>query len=192
MRIGLRPLRVLVLGAALVGGVTAPARADGFLTPFVGYNFGGDSANCISLTACEEKRLNFGVSIGSMGTLFGFEEDIAYAKDFFGSAPGTDNSVFTAMSNLIVGIGAGPVQPYVLGGIGLIRPHVSINPTQIGIDKTAFGYDLGGGVNAFFARHVGVRGDVRHLHTVQDVNLLIFTGQKLDFWRGSLGLTLRF
>jgi len=30
----------------------APARADGFLSGFVGYNFGGDSQNCVSLRNC--------------------------------------------------------------------------------------------------------------------------------------------
>jgi hypothetical protein len=128
--------------------------------------------------------------------VFGFEEDIAYAKDFFAAVPGVDNNVFTAMSNLTVAIPAGPIQPYVLGGVGLIRPHVSLNPTNITSDNNAFGYDLGGGVNVYFVRHAGIRGDIRHFHTLQDVGILrlneIFTGEKLDYWRASVGVTLRF
>jgi opacity protein-like surface antigen len=181
---------------ALLAVSAAPARADGFITPFIGYNFGGDSANCATLTNCEEKHTNFGVSIGTMGPLFGFEEDIAYAKDFFAATPGAESNVFTAMSNLLIGIPAGPVHPYALAGIGLVRPHVSLNPTQVGAENNALGWDLGGGVNIFFAKNVGVRGDIRHFHTVQDVSVLhlgsIVSGQKLDFNRASLGLTLRF
>ena len=179
------------LMAALVILLPGPARADGFITPYYGYNFGGDSGNCVSLTNCEVKRTNFGVSFGAMGKVFGFEEDIGYAKNFFGDTPGTDNSVFNAMSNLLVGVGTGPVQPYGLIGLGLIRPHVSFNSSLLPFHKNALGYDLGGGLNIYFG-HVGVRGDLRHLHALQDISLLIFNGQKLDFWRFSVGLALRF
>jgi opacity protein-like surface antigen len=179
-----------VLAAALFVLIAEPAHAEGFVTPFVGFNGGGDSANCESLTNCQTARTNYGVALGAMGPVFGFEEDLSYAKNFFGDAPGTANSVFSAMSNLLVGVGVGPVRPYVVGGLGLIRPHVS--QLSFSADNNAFGYDLGGGVTGYFATHVGVRGDVRHFHTLQDVNVLIFTGQKLDFWRASLGLALKF
>ena len=194
----MRTTHVVVFVTALVLflGVSAPARADGFITPFIGYNFGGDSANCATLTNCQEKHTNFGVSIGTMGSVFGFEEDIAYAKDFFAATPGSESHVFTAMSNLIIGVPAGPVQPYVLAGVGLVRPRVSLNPAQIGSDNNAIGWDIGGGVNIFLAKHLGIRGDLRHFHTLQDVSLLhlgsIISGEKLDFNRASVGLALRF
>ena len=176
--------------ATLLVLLSAPAYADGFITPFLGYNFGGDSGNCASLTNCNEKRANVGVSLGSMGTLFGFEEDISYAKNFFGDVPGASNSVFSAMSNLLVGVGVGPVRPYLVGGLGLIQLHASL--ASLSADKNSAGYDIGGGVSGFPTSHVGIRGDIRHFHTLQDVNVLIFTGQKLDFWRASLGLALKF
>jgi hypothetical protein len=193
-----RTLHVLVLSVVLLGVAALPARADGFFTPFVGYDFGGDS-KCPSINGCQDKHSNFGVSFGKMGTVFGFEEDIAFAKDFFGTVPGVDNSVFTAMSNLLIGVGAGPVQPYFLAGFGLIRPHTSLTLGNSDFNKYALGYDIGGGVNGFFSKHVGVRGDLRHLHTAQDIPILgsvsnqtIFAvDQKLDFWRVSLGLVLR-
>jgi hypothetical protein len=37
----------------------------------------------------------------------------------------------------------------------------------------------------------GIRGDVRHFHTFQDVNVLLVSG-KLGFWRASLGFALKF
>ena len=193
----MRPIRNFALTLCLLALAARPARAEGFFTPFVGYNFGGDSSNCASLAACDDKRTNFGVSFGTMGAAFGFEEDVAFAQDFFGKVPGKDTSVFTAMSNLLIGIGGGPVRPYFLVGVGLIRPHTSLDVTQFTADKNSLGYDIGGGVNAFFSKHLGVRGDVRHLETLQDVPFLgsigsqIFVNQKLDFWRASIGLTLR-
>ena len=189
--------RHLSVASLLLALTSTSARADGLIVPFIGYNFGGDSgSNCVSLTDCKEKRTNFGVSFVSMGPAFGIEEDISYAKNFFGETSGTANSVFSLMTNLIIGAGAGPVRPYVLGGVGLIRPHVeSLTGSLTGLGttgKNAFGYDLGGGVIGLFGGHVGVRGDLRRFHTLQDVSLLIFTGQKLNFWRASAGLALAF
>jgi hypothetical protein len=195
-----KPVRLLqhaAVGSLLLALTSAPARADSLIVPFVGYNFGGDSgSSCASLPDCKDKRTNVGVSFASMGPVFGLEEDISYAKNFFGDTPGAANSVFSLMTNLLIGVGVGPVRPYVLGGVGLIRPHVSSltgSLTGLGATgKNAFGYDLGGGVIGMFGSHVGIRGDLRHFHTFQDLNLVIFKGQKLDFWRASAGLALAF
>lgn len=178
----------IVFVLAAVAGIR-PASAQGFITPFVGFNFGGDSANCLSLTNCQEKRTNFGVSLGTLSA-FGFEEDISYAKNFFGDTPGTDSSVFSAMSNIMISVPAGPVRPYVLAGVGLIRPHVSTSLASLAsFDKNAFGYDIGGGMHVIVG-HVGVRGDLRRFKTLQDIPL--FRSQPLAYWRGSVGLTLVF
>jgi opacity protein-like surface antigen len=192
MRMPSRRLHILVLAAALVSGSAVTARAQAFISPYAGYNFGGDSANCISLQNCEEKRLNLGVSFGTTHGILGFEEDIGYARDFFGKTPGSSNSVLTVMSNLLIVVPAGPIQPYALVGLGLIRPHAQFDATSLALDKNAFGYDIGGGINIFLAHAIGVRGDVRHLHTLQNVSLGIFSSDQLDFWRASAGLTLRF
>jgi hypothetical protein len=198
-----RHARAIVAGLfvffVVLMGAAATARADGFVTPYIGYNFGGDSGNCQSLGNCSEKHTNYGVAFGAMGTVFGVEEDIGYAKNFFGAAF-TDDSVFSAMTNLLVGVGVGPVQPYAVGGLGLIRSHVSgvipglcVVCGPVDSATTSLGYDLGAGVRVSVAPHVGIRGDIRHLHTLQDVNLVpIFSGQRLDFYRGSIGLSLKF
>ena len=192
----MRSCRLVGLALVFLVAASAPARADGFIVPFLGFNFGGDSARtCPALTNCKEKRANFGVALGSMGTVFGFEEDISYAKNFFGETPTGDNSVLTLMSNMMVGVGAGPVRPYVVGGVGLIRPHVSSFTGSIAsfdTDKNTFGYDIGGGITGLFGSHVGIRGDLRHFKTMQDLDLFIFSNQKLDFWRASVGLALNF
>jgi hypothetical protein len=129
-----------------------------------------------------------------MGRAVGFEEDISYAMNFFGDTPGADNSVFSAMSNLLIGAGGGPVRPYFVIGIGLIRPHASSllgSITSLGGGKNSLGYDFGGGLSIMFGR-AGIRGDIRRFRTMEDIDLLIFTAQKLDFWRASAGLALTF
>ena len=75
------------------------------MTPFYGFNFGGDSNCTDDFELRRQAQPTSGVSIGKMGTVFGVEEDISIAKDFFGKVPNVDNSVFTLMSNLLIGVG---------------------------------------------------------------------------------------
>jgi hypothetical protein len=192
MRIRMRSLRPAALALALLALAAGPAQADGFISPLVGFNFGGDSDHCASLRNCEEKRTNWGVSFGSTSGIFGFEEDLGYARDFFGKTPGVNNSVLTLMSNLMVVLPAGPIRPYGIVGLGLIRPHVEFDPGSLALAQNTLGYDIGAGVNVFLLHSVGVRGDVRHLHTLKDVSLGVFGSDALDFWLGSVGLTFRF
>jgi opacity protein-like surface antigen len=178
---------------ALITVAAVPAQAQGFISPFLGFNFGGDqAANCESLTNCEEKRLDWGVAFGSTSGVLGFEEEIAYSKDFFGKTGTGSNSVLTVMSNVMLIVPAGPIRPYGLIGLGLIRPHNEFNANGLDLSDNALGYDIGGGVNIFLTPNVGIRGDVRHLHTLQDVTLGVLSDEKLDFWRGSAGLTFKF
>jgi len=181
---------VLAIGTFLL--LTVPARAQGYISPYVGFNFGGDSGNCVSLQTCEDRRLNIGISLGTTHGIFGFEEDVAYARDFFGKTPGVSNAVLTVMSNLMLVVPAGPIQPYAIIGLGLIRTHAEFDASNLSLDQNALGYDIGGGINLFLAHSVGIRGDVRHLHTLQDVTLGLFSHDQLDFWRASAGLTFRF
>src|SRR4249920_3698031 len=156
-----------VLAFILSVGWAATSQAQGFISPLIGFNFGGD-ANCPNITGCEEKRLNFGVSLGKMGSVFGFEEEFAYAKDFFGSAPTLNSSVLTVMSNVMFVPRIGPIRPYGLVGVGLIKTKVELTPVSLlTTNNNNFGYDIGGGV-IIGGAHIGVRGDVRFFHSFQD------------------------
>ena len=172
----------------------APSAAQGFISPFLGYDFGGDSS-CPEIAGCEDKNLNIGAGLGTLGTIAGFELEVSYAKDFFGEAPGFNSSVLTLMGNLIVGPQIGPVRPYATGGLGLIKSHVSTDPDVL-LDATNndFGWNIGGGVMVFLGENVGVRGDIRHFHSFQDLEILNFplSDTKLDFGRASAALVLRF
>jgi hypothetical protein len=187
----MHPHRIVVLALALLSFSPRAALADGFLSPFVGFGFGGDSATCPSLTNCVDKRLSWGVSIGSTNGGFGVEEDIAYARDFFGRTPGFDNAMLTAMSNLMVVIPAGPIQPYGVFGVGLLRPHMQFSNLTT-LSKNVFGWDFGGGLNVFPTHSFGLRGDIRRMRSFQNVTLGVFGNDHINFWRGSAGVTLRF
>ena len=174
--------------------LSAPAAAQGFISPLLGYDFGDDSS-CPAIAGCEDKHLNIGAGVGTMGPVLGLELDISYAKDFFGAGPGYASSVLTVMSNLIVGPEIGPVRPYATGGIGLIKSHVSTDPVVLfDSSNNSFGWNIGGGVMVFLGEHVGVRGDIRHFHTFTDLEILNFplSETKLDFGRASAALVFRF
>jgi hypothetical protein len=183
--------RIFVLSIALLSFGPRAARADGFISPFVGFGFGGDSATCVSLTNCEEKRLSWGASIASTTAGFGLEEDIAYAPDFFGKTPAGDNAMLTLMSNLLLVIPVGPVRPYGVIGIGLMRPHVKFDDLT-SLNKNVLGWDFGGGLNIFLTPRFGLRGDVRRMRSFKNVTLGVFGNDQIDFWRGSAGLTFGF
>ena len=184
--------RVLILTVALLSFGPRSARAQGFISPFVGFGFGGDSTTCISLTNCEEKRLSWGLAIGKMNGGFGLEQEIAYAPDFFGKTSVGESAMLTLTSNMMFVIPAGPIRPYAVLGLGLMRPHVKYNDLSLALSKNVLGWDFGGGLNIMMTHGFGVRGDVRRLRSFKNVTLGVFGNEKIDFWRGSAGITLSF
>lgn len=198
MTINLRPTAFCTALVVLTLALPASAPAQGFVSPLVGYDFGEDSS-CPTFTGCEDKSLNIGVGLGSMGRVLGFELDLSYAKGFFGEAPGYSSSVLTVMSNVLLGPRIGPVRPYGTGGVGLIKSHISTDPAVL-FDATnnQFGWNIGGGVMIFATENIGIRGDIRHFHAFQDLEIPgfplagTFSGTKLDFARASAALVLRF
>ena len=191
----------LLLGAVAIGitlCAATPARAQGFVSPMIGYDFSGDSGcpNLNTLIDCQDKKLNISVSFGAMGRVVGFEEEIAWAPSFFGSAPKLSSSVLTAMSNFMIAPKMGAVRPYVVAGVGLVKTHVELTTTSLlTTSNNAFGYDLGGGLMGFFGEHVGIRGDVRYFHSFKDLSILGVTlgnATQLDFARASAGMVFSF
>ncbi len=176
----------------VLAGVPSAARAQGYIAPFLGVNFGGD-AGCPTLSDCDDKSYDMGVAIGSAGALLGFEEEFAYAKHFFGEDPAQSTSVLTLMSNLVVGPRIGIVRPYGLIGIGIIKTRVELTLSDFVESDTNLGWNVGGGLE-ISGRHVGVRGDVRYFHGFQDVDVpfLPDSSLALDYGRAAAALVLRF
>jgi opacity protein-like surface antigen len=190
--------RRLLFAIALLLTTSATARADGLFTPFWGWDFGGDAGDCRSLTPCDPKQTTFGASLGFMvGGIFGLEGDFGYAPHFFGEGNAlSDNHVLTFMGNVLIGAPIGPVRPYAVGGVGVV--HTDINASTVGLynafTNNALAFDVGGGLMVFFSDHVGVRGDLRYMRTFDTIQFapLQLNNVALQFWRGTLGLSLKF
>jgi opacity protein-like surface antigen len=190
---------------AAVACVCAPAqaRADGYVSPWAGVNFGYNNEvsqvrTCTTATC--GNSFSWGVDAGWMGAgIIGGEVDFGYAPDVYGNL--VDNRVWNLMGNLIVGIpiggqhGAG-VRPYVTGGLGAINTKIVGGTAASSLDNTDFGYNFGAGVNGYFSNHFGLRGDFRYFRTVNadfsSLSTAVSPSEgQFHFWRFGVGLLIR-
>src|SRR5262245_25863070 len=143
-------LKLLIATAATVL-VMAPtsARADGYVSPWAGVQFGSSADN---------GRGSFGVTAGGMGAgVIGGEIDFGYSPSFFGTKNDFgNNTVLNLMGNLIIGIpvggqhGAG-IRPFVTGGIGLLRTQIDGGTlARVSSKNNMLGWNAGGGVMGYF------------------------------------------
>jgi outer membrane protein with beta-barrel domain len=188
----MRKLTLAFLGALLLAA-PAPARADWFVSPFVGGHFSGDASH---------KNTAVGIAGGWLGGgWLGVEGDFGWAPQFF-EQDGfkTERQMTTLMGNVIVAVPSGSresFRPYVSGGLGVIRPRLSEAGGFFALTgKNKLATDVGGGATGFFTRNVGVRGDIRYFRGLRtqdtdanDFNLDLST---FHFWRASTGVVVRF
>ncbi len=191
----IRQLAVIAVVAAVLSlTTTREASAQVIISPFIGYNFGGD-AGCPEITGCSDKNINWGASIGAVGPLVGMELEFGYANDFFGESNAYKSNVLTVTGNFMLAPRFGPVQPYGVIGLGLIKAEADLTSDVFtDTDLNDFGWDAGGGLMVFFGKNVGVRGDIRYFHSFQARQLIGLqpTEDKLDFGRLSGGIVFRF
>jgi opacity protein-like surface antigen len=195
-----------VAALALVAAAPATASADWTFSPFIGAAFSG-GVNDPDLNESTGNRLSWGGSLAWMGQgIAGFELDFGYAPEFF-RADVNDNNPFigdgnvaTLMGNVIVsapigGLGTS-VRPYAVGGLGLIRQKVDDIDDVFDADDNSLGFDLGGGLMGMFSENVGIRGDIRYFRSFRNdssgLRDIDFDLTRLNFWRGTVGLTFRF
>jgi hypothetical protein len=178
-----------LLAASLLVATAAAADAEILLTPYYGAAFGGTTT---------ETSPTYGGAVGFMaGGWLGAEAEYGYVKDFFGSSSAgaglSQNKVQSASGSLLLGVNLGPLRPYGAVGLSLIGANLASRPGLAALDDTAAGYDAGGGVFIWLGKHVGLRGDARYFRTFEAVGTQSALGiERLDFWRGTGGLTLRF
>jgi opacity protein-like surface antigen len=189
-------MRYAILPALLLSAlVTAPAAAQTTLTPFAGTTFGGETT---------ENRYVYGGVLG-FGSGAGVDIDFGYAPNFFGSDDPFGNldgklNITTLMFNIRFGGGKAPgLSPFVSGGGGLMRASVE-SPGDLfdSVSRNDFALNVGGGLSGYFNGHVGLRGEIRYFRSLQgESGGFIFDPRdfelgQFDFWRGTVGLSLRF
>jgi opacity protein-like surface antigen len=193
-----------ILAAAVAALTLAPvqARAEGYISPWVATN-AGTGFNSSNLSGSfDNGRIGFGTQVGAMGKgIIGGELDLGWSPSFFGTTNDFgNNSVFNVMGNVIVGIpvggthGAG-LRPYATAGLGLIRTQIDGGTiATVSSSNNDFGWNAGAGLMGYFSDHVGLRGDVRYLRTIDNNSsgtTINFDPGSFHFWRASIGIVLR-
>jgi opacity protein-like surface antigen len=192
-----RAVNAFIFLAAITLIAPVPARAEGYVAPWVGMNWG-------SGINIDNGRAAFGVNAGAMGAgIIGGEVAFGYSPSFWGNQNDFgNNSVIDLMGNLIVGVpvggthGAG-IRPFVTGGIGLLRTQIDGGSfTNVSADNNMLGWNAGGGVMGYFNNHVGLRGDIRYTRGFEDlatgINVIDrIDGNQLHYWRLQAGVVLR-
>jgi opacity protein-like surface antigen len=180
--------RVTLLLAVLPLLAAPAARADTILTGSVGSTFGGD---------LDQSHISYGGALSFVGDgILGFEVEGAYTPHFFGNDPNIDSSnAATLMGNLLLATPTGhSFRLYATGGVGIMKFKVTDFDPTFDVDQNDFAMNAGAGVFLGFGGPLGVRGDIRYFRDLQtrtdDITKVDFG--KVDFWRGSVGLTLRF
>ena len=189
------------LAVAILAGVAglwrpAPAAAQAFINPSFGYNFSGDSG-CPEITGCESKHFNWGISLGAIGSIVGGELEFTNTDNFYGETVTAKTRVTTIMGHFLLAPKFGPIQPYGLAGLGLLRSRLeATGGSGADEDQDDFGYDFGGGLMIFFGGHVGVRADVRYFQAFEALELFGLgdreNNNKLNFGRFSTGVVFKF
>lgn len=190
---------LLTVSCALcLSALPSRAAADILLTPFAGVTF---------VDEADVRKLNYGATVG-FGSLIGFEVDVSRTElGSFDDIPviRLTADATTLMGNLVIRVPAGPVQPYVSGGAGLIRVSGNVNVpflgNLVGASADDLGMNVGGGLYLFPARNIGIRGDVRYFRSLSDLSLDSIRDidgiddlplPNVDFWRVTGGVTIRF
>ena len=190
--------RKYLLALALLLLTPGVSRADWLFTPYGGMTFGQDAKNL--------EHFSWGASAGWMGAgIIGAELDFNHTPNFFEPKDATNttelfgsNNVTSLMGNLILGapIGgqSGPgIRPYVSGGLGLLKTNVPGTSDFRDVSRTDWGFNLGFGAHVFASDHVGFRGDMRYIRSLQNEegDVTGFKVGNFDFWRWTAGVTFR-
>lgn len=206
--------RILVLSVLFFCVQVAEARADFYITPFLGYEFAGNTTVLdLDPGAASSKHWTFGGSAAWLSNqIFGVEADFAIVPGFLQNSSGTNlvtrSRVTTVTGSVIaalpLSVSRDSLRPYAVGGLGLIHAaaedaaglYESCTPGQISgytCPGDWLGLQLGAGAIGLITDRAGVRFDLRHLRALsRDTTLLGERTSKLSFWRATFGVTLRY
>lgn len=198
-------MKRLILSIATAAICLAPstASAEWILTPFIGASFaaGSDLSDEEFDTLLDGSKMTYGGTLTWVGGgVFGFEVDFGYSPEFFEADDDDvdfiDSSNYSSlMANVVLSAPHGAFRPYGTAGVGLLNTSIDDVDDIFDVDRNALGFNVGGGVMAFFTDRVGLRGDIRYFRQMSesdDDDDVDFDLNAFRFWRGTVGLSFRF
>jgi hypothetical protein len=194
---------VLLLIVLLCAAPRPSWAQDLLFIPFLGFTFAGDSALFADLErGSGETASALGGSVALLGSgLLGLEGDIGYVPGFFERGDQrlvAVGSYVTSLTGSVVltlplSVTRESLRPYFVAGGGLMHAEARDITSTFPIRSTMPALTLGGGAIGFLSDTVGVRFDLRYLRSLgQGDEMTAGTGPRVKFWRGSVGLVLRY
>jgi hypothetical protein len=195
--------RAVLLMLVLLG-LPRPARAqDLLLIPYLGFTFAGESSLFGDLErGSTESASALGGSVALLGAgWLGVEGDIGYMPGFFerGEAQLVKYGSFVtsltgaAVVTLPLAVTRESLRPYFVGGGGVMWAESEDITGTFPIRSTMPAITLGGGAIGFLSDVVGVRFDLRYIQSLgQGDDVVATEGPRVKFWRGSIGLVLKY
>jgi hypothetical protein len=196
------PARWVVLALGLAWLPSPATAADTQIRPFVGVAFAGSTTFLDLEDATGNRHVTVGVSVVTLGEIFGADVDLADSPGFFESGGKhlvLSSHVTTLTGNLVV---AAPhrlteysLRPYFVAGGGLMRVRFLDYFGVFDVVNVLPAFDFGGGAEGFLTKRVGVAWEVRRFGSLsrktQEVGVTIGEEQ-LSFWRASMALAIRY
>lgn len=194
--------RAVALALVFVA-LAVPARGQGiFAAPFMGMKFGGDTSIVDLELAAGKRAFTMGGSIVVLGDgVLGYEADFGYVPGYFERSeslplikPGSYVLDLTGglIAALPAGVTRGGLRPYVVAGVGLVTAQANDLLEVLTVRRTVPAYKIGIGAQGLLTNIVGVRFDVRHVHSFTgDDGSLARVGRRISYTRASIGLLLR-
>ena len=190
--------------AAFVMLLPAPASAERIFTAFLGAVPDAETGFLDLAQAVGQTKSVWGVSVGTINNVFGWELDASASPGFFsgnGDRPEivSGSQASTVMLNAVFTVPRGwvgaAVRPYGVVGAGLVKVRIDDVSGLFPTDTLLGGMDIGGGVIALPWRRLGARADARYVRSQRkdDAEATLGFGPAfLDFWRVSAGVVVRF
>ena len=199
-----------VVLAVVLTSVPAPASADWYFTPFIGYDFGATTTLAdFDYRGASRTKPTFGGAAMLMGGIFGVEAEYAFIPRFFqsptppeGRPTILESHVQTLTGNFVLAAPLSLTQeslrPYIVAGIGWMDAAAKpVDPRLVpdfSVDSNLTALNLGVGAIGMLGNRTGLRFDFRRFTNIDrdEPSGVSFGSPRLSFWRLTVGFTLRY
>jgi hypothetical protein len=194
------------IGLAVLLWILAPASASAqsgwLVTPFLGMKFDGSTSIADLELAESARKSTYGVS-GAFLTegLLGVEAEFGWVPGFFENGRQNlvrSSSVVDLSGSLVLAlppsITRGGLRPYAVAGVAVVHADAADVLDLFRIRRTVPALNLGVGAIGLLTNSVGVRFDLRNLHSFNKGKdpYQVSIGRNISYWRTTIGIVRRF
>jgi hypothetical protein len=199
------------LATCLLASTPAHAAADWYFTPFFGWDFAANTTVIdLQYIGANRTKVTFGGSAALTFGIIGVEADYAFIPQFFLNPdpepgpillpPVLGSHVQTITGNVLL---LAPLtwtreslRPYLVGGLGWMDASASYAAVteSVPVNCNLTALDVGGGAIGLLSERAGLRFDFRRFRGIGPTSpsCLSVSSPRVNFWRATVGVTLRY